>query len=194
MYLADDVNDCASRVLLTVRGGGLCFLFPGLFNLRGNDIPYNPFFYSYTLLTMDDIWWVHRGINVWTCIQDSFQMFPLMSPPSHILGHETWFLYKPLLLCITSCSFPSSISAPLRLFVHLDRVTDELKEYLNASCVGSLCVQLKSYDTVRDDLQKYVAQPGVKVWIGTEYTNYALYELITPEVYNNIIYLIIFTV
>uniref|UniRef100_A0A671W4N5 X-prolyl aminopeptidase (aminopeptidase P) 2, membrane-bound n=1 Tax=Sparus aurata TaxID=8175 RepID=A0A671W4N5_SPAAU len=94
-----------------------------LFNLRGNDIPYNPFFYSYTLLTMDDIW----------------------------------------------------------LFVHLDRVTDELKEYLNASCVGSLCVQLKSYDTVRDDLQKYVAQPGVKVWIGTEYTNYALYELITPE-------------
>lgn len=73
-------------------------------------------------------------------------------------------------------------------------MTDELKEYLNASCVGSLCVQLKSYDTVRDDLQKYVAQPDVKVWIGTEYTNYALYELITPEVYNNIIYLIIFTV
>ncbi|XP_073343186.1 xaa-Pro aminopeptidase 2 [Pagrus major] len=94
-----------------------------LFNLRGSDIPYNPFFYSYTLLTMDDIW----------------------------------------------------------LFVHLNRVTEELKQYLNASCVGSLCVQLKSYDTVRDHLQKYVAQPGVKVWIGTEYTNYALYELITPE-------------
>lgn len=28
----------------------------GLFNLRGNDIPYNPFFYSYTLLTLDQIW------------------------------------------------------------------------------------------------------------------------------------------
>ncbi|KAJ8255131.1 hypothetical protein GJAV_G00201270 [Gymnothorax javanicus] len=27
-----------------------------LFNLRGNDIPYNPFFYSYTLLTLDEIW------------------------------------------------------------------------------------------------------------------------------------------
>ncbi|XP_078116429.1 xaa-Pro aminopeptidase 2 [Sander vitreus] len=94
-----------------------------LFNLRGNDIPYNPFFYSYTLLTMDEIW----------------------------------------------------------LFLHTDRMTDELRVYLNASCNGSLCVQLKSYDTVRDHLKKYVAQPRVKVWIGTEYTNYALYEIITPE-------------
>lgn len=28
---------------------------PGLFNLRGSDIPYNPFFYSYTLLTDSSI-------------------------------------------------------------------------------------------------------------------------------------------
>lgn len=94
-----------------------------LFNLRGNDIPYNPFFYSYTLLTMDQIW----------------------------------------------------------LFVHTHRVTEELKVYLNTSCEGPLCVQLKEYGTVRDILSNYVSQPGVKVWIGTEYTNYALYELITPE-------------
>ncbi|XP_034546661.1 xaa-Pro aminopeptidase 2 [Notolabrus celidotus] len=94
-----------------------------LFNLRGNDIPYNPFFYSYTLLTMDQIW----------------------------------------------------------LFLHTDRVSEELRKYLNASCEGPLCVQLKQYDTVRDVLKDYVAQPDVKVWIGTEYTNYALYELITPE-------------
>ncbi|KAG7224759.1 hypothetical protein INR49_013471 [Caranx melampygus] len=94
-----------------------------LFNLRGNDIPYNPFFYSYTLLTMNEIW----------------------------------------------------------LFLHVDRVTKELKDYLNSSCDGPLCVQLKSYDSVLDNLQKYVAQPGVKVWIGTEYTNYALYEIITLQ-------------
>ncbi|KAK5864595.1 hypothetical protein PBY51_015826 [Eleginops maclovinus] len=94
-----------------------------LFNLRGNDIPYNPFFYSYTLLTMDKI----------------------------------------------------------LLFLHTERVTNELKVYLNASCEGPLCVQLKSYDSVRDHLKTYVDQPGVKVWIGTEYTNYALYEIITPE-------------
>lgn len=94
-----------------------------LFNLRGNDIPYNPFFYSYTLLTMDEIW----------------------------------------------------------LFLHMDRVTDELKVYLNTSCVGPLCVKLQSYDTVLDQLKAYVAQPEVKVWIGTEYTNYALYEVIKPE-------------
>ncbi|KAM9850294.1 xaa-Pro aminopeptidase 2 [Aulostomus maculatus] len=94
-----------------------------MFNLRGNDIPYNPFFYSYTLLTMEEIW----------------------------------------------------------LFLHTDRVTDELRVYLNASCDGPLCVQLKSYDSVLNDLKTFVGQPGVKVWIGTEYTNYALKEIITPE-------------
>uniref|UniRef100_A0AAX7V147 X-prolyl aminopeptidase (aminopeptidase P) 2, membrane-bound n=1 Tax=Astatotilapia calliptera TaxID=8154 RepID=A0AAX7V147_ASTCA len=102
-----------------------CFLclFLGLFNMRGNDIPYNPFFYSYTLLTMDEIW----------------------------------------------------------LFLHVERVTEELKVYLNASCEGALCVQLKGYDTILDHLKNYVTRPGVKVWIGTEYTNYALYEVITPQ-------------
>ncbi|XP_076595325.1 xaa-Pro aminopeptidase 2 [Chaetodon auriga] len=94
-----------------------------LFNLRGNDIPYNPFFYSYTLLTMDEIW----------------------------------------------------------LFVHMQRVPEDLRTYLNSSCTGPLCVQLKSYDTVIDEVKKYVARPGVKVWVGTEYTNYALYELITED-------------
>uniref|UniRef100_A0AAX7TFU7 X-prolyl aminopeptidase (aminopeptidase P) 2, membrane-bound n=1 Tax=Astatotilapia calliptera TaxID=8154 RepID=A0AAX7TFU7_ASTCA len=94
-----------------------------LFNMRGNDIPYNPFFYSYTLLTMDEIW----------------------------------------------------------LFLHVERVTEELKVYLNASCEGALCVQLKGYDTILDHLKNYVTRPGVKVWIGTEYTNYALYEVITPQ-------------
>uniref|UniRef100_A0A667ZSE0 Xaa-Pro aminopeptidase 2 n=1 Tax=Myripristis murdjan TaxID=586833 RepID=A0A667ZSE0_9TELE len=94
-----------------------------LFNLRGNDIPYNPFFYSYTLLTMDQIW----------------------------------------------------------LFVHMHRVTEDIKVYLNASCNGSLCVQLKNYEDVRTSLGNYVAKPGVKVWVGTEYTNYALYEKITPQ-------------
>uniref|UniRef100_A0A7N6B3P3 X-prolyl aminopeptidase (aminopeptidase P) 2, membrane-bound n=1 Tax=Anabas testudineus TaxID=64144 RepID=A0A7N6B3P3_ANATE len=108
--------------LASVRGR-VCFCFSGLFNMRGSDIPYNPFFYSYTLLTMNEIW----------------------------------------------------------LFVHMERITDELKVYLNTSCDGPLCVQLKSYDSVLDDLKMYVDQPGIKVWIGTEYTNYALYEIITPE-------------
>lgn len=94
-----------------------------LFNMRGNDIPYNPFFYSYTLLTMDEIW----------------------------------------------------------LFVHLERVPNDLKEYLNTSCTGPLCVKLQSYDSVLNVVKNYVANPQVKVWIGTEYTNYALYEIITPE-------------
>ncbi|NP_957326.2 xaa-Pro aminopeptidase 2 [Danio rerio] len=94
-----------------------------LFNLRGNDVPYNPFFYSYTLLSMDDIW----------------------------------------------------------LFVHTERITEELKVYLNASCYQSLCVHLLEYSSVRTYLQSYLQRPNVRVWVGTEYTNQALYELITPE-------------
>ncbi|XP_053179736.1 xaa-Pro aminopeptidase 2 [Scomber japonicus] len=94
-----------------------------LFNLRGRDIPYHPFFYSYTLLTMDEIW----------------------------------------------------------LFIHETRMTDALKTYLNTACNGPLCVKLKEYTSVQDELKTFVAQPGVKVWIGTEYTNYALYEVITPQ-------------
>ncbi|KTF80958.1 hypothetical protein cypCar_00043178 [Cyprinus carpio] len=68
-----------------------------LFNLRGNDIPFNPFFYSYTLLSMDEIW------------------------------------------------------------------------------------QLLEYSSVRSYLQSYLQKLNVRVWVGTEYTNQALYELITPE-------------
>ncbi|CAL8305767.1 unnamed protein product [Arctogadus glacialis] len=94
-----------------------------LFNLRGNDIPHNPFFYSYTLLTMEEI----------------------------------------------------------RLFVHTERVPEDLQAYLNSSCVQSMCVQLREYDAVRLDLAAYVLLPGVKVWVGTEYTNYALYEVISAQ-------------
>uniref|UniRef100_A0A8C7V0S9 X-prolyl aminopeptidase (aminopeptidase P) 2, membrane-bound n=1 Tax=Oncorhynchus mykiss TaxID=8022 RepID=A0A8C7V0S9_ONCMY len=95
-----------------------------LFNLRGSDVPYNPFFYSYTLLTLNEIW----------------------------------------------------------LFVHKDRVTEDLKLYLNSTCFPlAHCVQLLEYEQVRVMLKNYMATSGVKVWIGTEYTNYALYELITPE-------------
>uniref|UniRef100_A0AAZ3QGS9 Uncharacterized protein n=1 Tax=Oncorhynchus tshawytscha TaxID=74940 RepID=A0AAZ3QGS9_ONCTS len=95
-----------------------------LFNLRGSDVPYNPFFYSYTLLTLNEIW----------------------------------------------------------LFVHKDRVTEDLKLYLNSTCFPlAHCVQLLEYEQVRVMLKNYMTTSGVKVWIGTEYTNYALYELITPE-------------
>uniref|UniRef100_A0A671MZ04 Xaa-Pro aminopeptidase 2-like n=1 Tax=Sinocyclocheilus anshuiensis TaxID=1608454 RepID=A0A671MZ04_9TELE len=94
-----------------------------LFNLRGNDIPFNPFFYSYTLLSMDEIW----------------------------------------------------------LFVHTERITEELKVYLNTTCYHSYCVQLLEYSSVRSYLQSYLQRPNVRVWVGTEYTNQALYELITPE-------------
>uniref|UniRef100_A0A4W5RUA6 X-prolyl aminopeptidase (aminopeptidase P) 2, membrane-bound n=1 Tax=Hucho hucho TaxID=62062 RepID=A0A4W5RUA6_9TELE len=109
-----------------VVGVCVCHFFlsaSGLFNLRGNDVPYNPFFYSYTLLTLNEIW----------------------------------------------------------LFVHKDRVTEDLKLYLNSTCYLAHCVQLLEYEQVRVMLKNYMTTSGVKVWIGTEYTNYALYELITPE-------------
>ncbi|MBN3309140.1 XPP2 aminopeptidase, partial [Amia calva] len=95
-----------------------------LFNLRGNDIPYNPFFYSYTLLSKDRIW----------------------------------------------------------LFVHEGRITNEIKDYLNSTdCQTEDCVQIEPYDSVRQHVQQYLNGTDVRVWIGTEYTTYALYELITPQ-------------
>ncbi|XP_076877065.1 xaa-Pro aminopeptidase 2 [Brachyhypopomus gauderio] len=94
-----------------------------LFNMRGNDIPFNPFFYSYTLLTLQQIW----------------------------------------------------------LFVHMERVPVELRDYLNSSCNDSLCVQLREYDSVHTHLLEYMQGPEVRVWVGTEYTNQALYQLISPE-------------
>lgn len=82
--------------------------------------------------------------------------------------------------------FLTALCAPSRLFLHPDRVTGELRKYLNASCAGPLCVQLKDYDKVLEELKKYVAQPDIKVWVGTEYTNYALYEIIKPMVCTDI--------
>uniref|UniRef100_A0A8C4LHU0 Xaa-Pro aminopeptidase 2 n=1 Tax=Equus asinus TaxID=9793 RepID=A0A8C4LHU0_EQUAS len=93
-----------------------------LFNLRSSDIPYNPFFYSYTLFT------------------DSF----------------------------------------IRLFVNKSRLSSETLQYLNADCTLHMCVQLEDYSQVRDSIKAY-ASGDVRIWIGTSYTTYGIYELI-PKV------------
>ncbi|KAG7266523.1 hypothetical protein CRUP_036539, partial [Coryphaenoides rupestris] len=51
-----------------------------------------------------------------------------------------------------------------------------------SSCGEGLCVRLRDYDSVRSDLQAYVSGADVSVWVGTEYTNYALYEVIAAQV------------
>lgn len=66
--------------------------------------------------------------------------------------------------------------------MHIERISEELKLYLNASCNQAYCVQLLEYSSVRSYLQSYLQKPNVRVWVGTKYTNQALYELITPEV------------
>ncbi|XP_057574285.1 xaa-Pro aminopeptidase 2 [Hippopotamus amphibius kiboko] len=93
-----------------------------LFNLRGSDIPYNPFFYSYTLLT----------------------------------------------------------DSSIRLFANKSRFSTETLQYLNSGCTGSLCVQVEDYGQVRDSIQAYISG-NVKIWIGTSYTSYGLYEVIPKE-------------
>uniref|UniRef100_A0A452TCY9 Xaa-Pro aminopeptidase n=1 Tax=Ursus maritimus TaxID=29073 RepID=A0A452TCY9_URSMA len=93
-----------------------------LFNLRGSDIPYNPFFYSYTLLT----------------------------------------------------------DSSIRLFVNKSCLDSETLKYLNSSCMGPMCVQLEDYSQVRDNVQTY-ASGDVKIWIGTSYTTYGLYEVMPME-------------
>ncbi|XP_075690634.1 xaa-Pro aminopeptidase 2 [Rhinoderma darwinii] len=90
-----------------------------LFNLRGQDIPNNPFFYSYSLLTTDSI----------------------------------------------------------RLFVNVSRISSSVRTYLNTSCPGLTCVQILEYEKVRETVTDYV-KGNVKVWIGSRYTNYGVYEVI----------------
>ncbi|XP_029096714.1 xaa-Pro aminopeptidase 2 [Monodon monoceros] len=93
-----------------------------LFNLRSSDIPYNPFFYSYTLLT----------------------------------------------------------DSSIRLFANKSRFSSETLQYLNSGCTDSMCVQLEDYGQVRDSVQAYTSG-AVKIWIGTSYTSYGLYEVIPKE-------------
>ncbi|MGH0175694.1 UNVERIFIED_CONTAM: hypothetical protein FKN15_071141 [Acipenser sinensis] len=90
-------------------------------------------------------------------------------------------------LMLSDCSLLFSISvhslpwSPLsRLFVDPSRVTAEIKEYLNASCFQSHCIQILEYSTVKSYIGRYVTG-NVKVWIGTEYTTYGLYEVIPKE-------------
>ncbi|XP_018419398.1 PREDICTED: xaa-Pro aminopeptidase 2 [Nanorana parkeri] len=93
-----------------------------LFNLRGQDIPYNPFFYSYGMLTKNSI----------------------------------------------------------SLFVNVSRIPDTVRNYLSINCPGSMCVQFIEYEKVRDTLIDYV-KGDVKVWIGSQYTNYGVYETIPAD-------------
>ncbi|XP_008053545.1 xaa-Pro aminopeptidase 2 [Carlito syrichta] len=93
-----------------------------LFNLRSYDIPYNPFFRSYVLLT----------------------------------------------------------DSSIRLFTNKSRFSAETLRYLNSSCTGPMCVQLEDYGQVRDSIQAYAAG-DVRIWIGTRYTTYGLYEVIPEE-------------
>ncbi|XP_063791830.1 xaa-Pro aminopeptidase 2 [Pseudophryne corroboree] len=89
-----------------------------LFNLRGQDIPYNPFFYSYSLLTTDSI----------------------------------------------------------SLFVNVSRISSQVRGYLTSNCPGT-CVQILEYEKVRETVVEYV-RGNVKIWIGSKYTNYGVYEII----------------
>lgn len=43
-------------------------------------------------------------------------------------------------------------------------------------------MQIKDYDKVLEELKTYVVRPDIKLWLGTEYTNYAIYEIIKPMV------------
>ncbi|CAN2390664.1 X-prolyl aminopeptidase (aminopeptidase P) 2 [Pristimantis euphronides] len=90
-----------------------------LFNLRGQDVPNNPFFYSYSLLSNDSI----------------------------------------------------------RFFVNVSRITDSVRTYLSTNCSGPECVQILDYEKVRETVTDYV-KGDVKVWIGSKYTNYGVYEVI----------------
>uniref|UniRef100_A0A8C8ASQ2 X-prolyl aminopeptidase 2 n=1 Tax=Otus sunia TaxID=257818 RepID=A0A8C8ASQ2_9STRI len=65
-----------------LRGTGSVSFLAGLFNLRGHDIPYNPVFYSYTLLTNTSIRWAASlcGQGAWTGLSTHPPSFPGPAP------------------------------------------------------------------------------------------------------------------
>ena len=67
-----------------------------------------------------------------------------------------------------------------QLFSSEHRFSSETLQYLNSGCTGPLCVQVEDYSQVSGSVQAY-ASGDVKIWIGTSYTSYGLYELI-PKV------------
>lgn len=68
---------------VAVSGTAVSFL-AGLFNLRGDDIPYNPVFYSYTLLTNTTIRWAsHRcGHGAWRGLTTHPPFHPSIPEPA----------------------------------------------------------------------------------------------------------------
>lgn len=68
---------------VAVSGAEISFL-AGLFNLRGDDIPYNPVFYSYTLLTNATIRWAAHPCRhlAWRGLTTHPPLPPLLSRAS----------------------------------------------------------------------------------------------------------------
>uniref|UniRef100_UPI00358E326A xaa-Pro aminopeptidase 2 isoform X3 n=1 Tax=Myxine glutinosa TaxID=7769 RepID=UPI00358E326A len=92
-----------------------------LLNLRCDDIPFSPFFFAYTLLTLDEI----------------------------------------------------------MLYVHSEKVSSDVREYLSgAECPD--CVKIRNYSSVALEIAAY-SKNDVHVWVGREFTNYALYTVVPKE-------------
>lgn len=139
--------------------------------------------------------WMYPAFYLFRALQHAWQWHPLQSVlllvhtadswwdmASWILFH--WYSYVDFHIpSVNYCNHWHCCCFPFqRLFVHTKRLTEEIKVYLNSSCNLSHCVQLYEYETVREYLKRYLMEFSVRVWVGTEYTNQALYELITPEV------------
>ncbi|KAG8538447.1 hypothetical protein GDO81_022638, partial [Engystomops pustulosus] len=65
-----------------------------------------------------------------------------------------------------------------RLFVNVSRITDGVRTYLNTNCSRSTSVQILDYEKVRETVTDYAQGENTKIWIGSRYTNYGLYEVI----------------
>lgn len=112
---------------VAVAGAELSFP-AGLFNLRGDDIPYNPVFYSYTLLTNTTIRWAahHCGHRAWRGLTTHPpSSLPFLSQPPWDLPLSPVAPYPqsdsilpfpaPLTVLLSHTSFPIHPPAPCPL-------------------------------------------------------------------------------
>lgn len=85
-------------------------LFPGLFNLRSSDIPYNPFFYSYTLLTNSSIRYHFSLASVTNFLQFSPSPCPTSDPTLIIVFRLPMSLASALARSFRKQAFPNPLT------------------------------------------------------------------------------------
>ena len=111
---------------------------PGLFNLRGSDIDYNPVFFAYAIVTLSDVRYTHTPVTHTSPPQ----------PHTHLTTStpHTWH------------NEPSPLH---RLFTDEERINEGVRQHLG----GEEGVRVFPYNTVAGQITDLLRETAGKVWV-----------------------------